>query len=559
MSERTTLTPEFQIGEAALASILAVSVDAIVAMDESQRIVFFNRGAEDVFGWTAEEVIGQRIEMLIPPAKRQDHERQVRDFGRGPVPARRMGDRGAITGLRKNGEVFPAEASITHVLSNGRPVYTAVLRDVGARVRAERERAELLRRAEEARATAERAEKRAAQLAEASEIFASTLDFDATLENLAHFMVPWFADGCIVDVVSGPHASRRLDAIHRSRPVEAHRLLDFGPGDGEPALSAHTVRTGEPLLVPLVEEGTLRPFTRSEEHYRALMALQPTSVLVVPLVARGSTIGALTCLRTDDSPPYDQSDVRLAAELSGRAAVAADNARLYHQARHATRARDDVLGVVSHDLRNPLSAIAMCSSALLESPADPSSTRYLLETIQRSADWMKTLIQDLLDVASLDSGRLSIDRRPMDVRPVLEETRELFGQNAEERGLAIVVEAEGGLPTIAADRGRVLQVLSNLVGNALKFTPSGGRVTLRARAERDHVRLTVSDTGAGIPPDELPHIFDRHWHKQRNARERGTGLGLAIARGLVETHGGRIWAESEPGAGSSFHFTLPIA
>ena len=206
MTERTSLTPDFQIGEAALASILAVSVDAIVAVDESQRIIFFNRGAEECFGWTAEEVIGQRLEMLIPHDRRPHHERQVLEFGHGPVQARRMGDRGAITGLRRNGEVFPAEASITHVLSNGRPVYTAVLRDVSARVRAERERADLLRREQEARATAERAERRAAQLAEASEIFASTLDFDATLENLAHFLVPWFADGCILDVVVGAGA-----------------------------------------------------------------------------------------------------------------------------------------------------------------------------------------------------------------------------------------------------------------------------------------------------------------------------------------------------------------
>ena len=559
MTERTSLTPEFQIGEAALASILAVSVDAIVAVDDSQRIIFFNRGAEECFGWTADEVMGQRLEMLIPHAKRPNHERQVAEFGRSPVQARRMGDRGQITGLRKNGEVFPAEASITHVLSNGRPVYTAVLRDVSARVRAERERAELLRRAEEARAAAEAAQRRAAHLAEASEIFSSTLDFDATLENLAHFLVPWFADGCILDVVVGPQDFRRLDAIHRSRFEEARRLLAFAPTHGQPAISARTIQTGEPVLVPHVEERTLRPFARDDAHYDALMALRPTSFLAVPLVARGTTIGALTCLRTDDSPAYDQADLSLAHEIARRAAMAADNARLYHQAQHATRARDDVLGIVSHDLRNPLSAIAMCSSALLESPADPSSTNYLLETIQRSAEWMKTLIQDLLDVAGLDSGRLSIDRQPLDVRPVLDEATELFEQSAEERGVTLAVDAGAPLHEVHADRGRVLQVLSNLVGNAIKFTPVGGRVTLRARDDGGKVRLTVSDTGSGIPAEELPHIFDRHWHKQRNARERGTGLGLAIARGLVEAHGGEIWAESEPGRGSDFHFTLPVA
>ena len=559
MSERTSLTPDFQIGEAALSSILAVSVDAIVAVDDAQRIIFYNRGAEDVFGWTVDEVLGQRLEMLIPHAKRPNHEQQVQAFGRGPVEARRMGERGSITGLRKNGEVFPAEASITRVLSNGRPVYTAVLRDVSARVRAERERAELLRRAEEARAAAERAERRTAQIAEASEIFSSTLDFHATLENLAHFMVPWFADGCLLDVVAGPSEFRRLEAIHRTRHAEAQRLLEFGPTEGSLAISAHTIRTGEPVLVPVVADETLRPFTRSEEHYEALMALRPVSFLVVPLAARGTIMGALTCLRTDGATPYDASDVTLAAEVARRAALAADNARLYHQAQHATRARDDILGVVSHDLRNPLSAIAMCSGALLESPADASSTQYLLETIQRSADWMKTLIQDLLDVASLDSGKLRIERGAMDVRATLDEACELFEQGAQERQVSLSVEVPEPVPDVQADRGRILQVLSNLVGNALKFTPAGGRITLRAWRREGMVHVTVSDTGSGIPQEELPHIFDRHWHKQRNARERGTGLGLAIASGLVEAHGGRIWAESEPGKGSDFHLTLPIA
>jgi signal transduction histidine kinase len=165
------------------------------------------------------------------------------------------------------------------------------------------------------------------------------------------------------------------------------------------------------------------------------------------------------------------------------------------------------------------------------------------------------LIQDLLDVAKLEAGRLGIDPRPIEVAPVIAEAIDMLQPIAVEKSIRLDVVVADGLPTITADAGRVLQVLSNLVGNAVKFTPAGGRVTIRVEHVAGNVRFCVADTGAGIPPEQLPRIFGRFWQADRSDR-RGIGLGLAIAKGIVEAHGGRISVESRVGEGTSFYFTL---
>jgi PAS domain S-box-containing protein len=561
MSEPTPPSLAAKLGDAALAGILAISVDAVVSVDEEQRIILFNHGAEQIFGYAAEEVIGEPLELLLPERYRRRHRGQVESFGASGVQARRMGERGEIVGLRRNGDEFPAEASITRIEVEGRRIYTAVLRDVTERRRAEQERASLFEREQSARAAAEAAERRSAILAEASALFSSSLDLEATFGSLGHVFVPRLADVVLVDLREPDGRVRRLDVVRRSDMFdrEAEVLRAIVPTPASPGLTGPTLESGEPMLVPELTDARLRAMAPRPAHYRALAALRPRSAMAVPLTARGNTLGAIACVRTIGGPAYDAADLALATELARRAALAADNARLYEQAQRATRARDDVLGIVSHDLRNPLSAISMCASALLEGPADASSSSYLLETIQRSAHWMKVMIQDLLDVASIEAGRLSIERRPLDLVPIVDETVEMFAGSATERRVTLSSSLPPGLPPVNADERRVLQVLSNLVGNALKYTDDGGRIDIVAHPADGVLSVEVRDTGSGIPPEDLPHLFDRFWHKRRDARERGTGLGLAITRGIVEAHGGTVTVESELGRGSAFRFTLPVA
>jgi PAS domain S-box-containing protein len=227
--------------------------------------------------------------------------------------------------------------------------------------------------------------------------------------------------------------------------------------------------------------------------------------------------------------------------------------------RQAVAARDEVVSIVSHDLRNPLSVITMCASALAEDPLSGADTIVdLARTIGQSADWMSTIIQDLLDIARVESGRLELRTERQSLAPVLTRAVEMHHPLAEERGLRIGLDVDPATPLLSFDAARVLQVLANLIGNALKFTPGGGEITVRARSTNAEVLISVADTGRGIAVEDLPMLFDRFWQAHRSDRERGTGLGLAIAKGIVEAHGGAIRVESAPGEGSVFSFTLPV-
>ena len=226
--------------------------------------------------------------------------------------------------------------------------------------------------------------------------------------------------------------------------------------------------------------------------------------------------------------------------------------------RQAIRARDEVVAVVSHDLRNPMGTIAAAAGMLLDIELPPEKERENLEVIVRATERMNRLIRDLLDVARIEGGGLFVEPETVAVGPLVDEAVDLLKPLVHERGLELSKDVEAGLPAVHADRDRVLQVLSNLVGNALKFTEHG-EIRIAARSgDGGGVVFSVSDQGGGIPPEALDHIFDRFWQQNRSDRQ-GAGLGLAIVRGIVESHGGRVWVESRIGEGTTFFFDLPVA
>ena len=227
----------------------------------------------------------------------------------------------------------------------------------------------------------------------------------------------------------------------------------------------------------------------------------------------------------------------------------------YEEARHAVEIREQVLKIVSHDLRNPLSTIAMSSELLLEGAGAEEQRKRQVMIIRRAGDRMNRLVKDLLDVAKLESGHLSIQPRATNLESLLNEAAEMLHPLAAEKSLSLDVRSTGDLPKIDADAGRVLQVLSNLVGNAIKFTPAGGRIMVSARPAGSDIHISVEDTGPGIPPEQLQQIFGAFWQADPSDR-RGIGLGLTISKAIVEAHGGRLWVESTVGKGTVFHFTL---
>lgn len=396
-------------------------------------------------------------------------------------------------------------------------------------------------------------------LAEAGRVLSSSLDYHETLGSLARLLVPRVADWCAIDVRADGGSLQRLVSAHQD-PSRSARLQELHPesASGPEHGTMHVLRTGQSELIGRVSEDTLAEIATDAEAARQLRELGIRSILWVPLPAGGQVLGVLTLALAGEDDPYDLRDVALAEELARRAAVAIDNARLYSASQSAIRARDEVLGVVSHDLRNPLGTIATTADLLLELPLGPAEQRRHLEIIRRSARTAHHLIRDLLDVSQSESGQLSVDPHPADASRLVSEACEAMQPLAAERGQRLTWEVEDRLPLVLADAARIQQVLSNLIGNAIKFVPPDGTIRVLAGAVEGGVRISVLDTGPGIDANDLPHLFDRHWRARKSAH-LGAGLGLAISRGIVEAHRGRIWVESEAGSGAAFHLELPVA
>ena len=357
---------------ALFAGLLAISADAVIALDDQQRIIFFNEGAERIFGFTAADVGGKQLEILLPARFRTAHRGHVQGFGDARGRGRLMGERQHISGLRSNGEEFPCEASIERLEVDGLNVYAAVVRDISARQHTE-------------------------------------------------------------------------DAL-----------------------------------------------------------------------------------------------------------------------RLAVTAREDMLGIVSHDLRNPANAVKMLVRSMLDEEVGnplPSSVTERLTVILQAAEQMDTLIQDLLDTTRLAGGRLRVNLRAADANEIAARSVAALRPLADAGRITLSVALPDALPDISVDPERIAQLLSNLLGNAIKFTPPGGSVTLSADSDGDDILFVVRDTGDGIPADQLAHVFERFYQAPSTDRptiRHGAGLGLPISRGIVEAHGGNIWIESTPGIGTTVRFSLPI-
>jgi PAS domain S-box-containing protein len=536
-SERHRAEQALRASEAKFSGLVSIAADAIISIDDEERIVIFNEGAEQIFGWKRQDILGKPLHLLIPERSRAAHRQHVQDFAAGSSKSRKMGERLELSGLRANGVEFPAEAAISKFDVGGTRLFTVVLRDISERTRAV-------------------AEERL--LSDVSMILASTLDYEEILAKLAALVVGSLCDCCMVDLVANGHV-RSLTVVHRDpgKAAVARALAQMPVDRRRPHLSSTALEERRPTLVTEVTPEYLAANTQSGEHLRALRELGATSLMSLPLVAHDRVLGALILVNT--TRRYESRDLVFAQELAHRASLAVENARLYRSAQRATAARDDVLGVVAHDLRNPLNTILLQADLLgLSAREAEGPARAPADVIRNAAMRMNRLIQDLLDVASLDEGHLAIARDRVGSRDVVRDAVDAASPVAARSSLALSIEITTDLPDTWGDRGRILQVLDNLIGNAIKFTPSGGRITVGAAPRPGEVLFWVEDTGAGISAECAPHLFDRFWQADQ-ADRRGAGLGLAIAKGIVDAHGGRIWVESAIGIGTTFCFTIPVA
>ncbi|MBI2216310.1 MAG: GAF domain-containing protein [Candidatus Rokubacteria bacterium] len=735
---------QLRASESRFRALLESAPDAIVIVDRLGHVVLVNGQAETLFGYRREELIGASVEMLLPEHLREVH-RQHRAAYSAEPRTRELGRGILLSARRKDGTRFPAEISLSPFETEEGLLITAVVRDISERRRAEVERAALIRE-QTARAEAEAAHRRMAFLAEASTVLSASLDYPATLKSVARLVVPYLADWCAVDVLRDDRTLQRLAIAHLDPERErfAQEWFERHPISMSARYGIPNVlRTGKPELWTHVPDTVLERSAGSAEELAALRALGLRSVMIVPLATRDRLLGTITFVTAESERTYGEADQVLAEDLTQRAALAVDNARLYREAEWArTRAEaagqrlrnlqavteaalahlsldelfaellgritravgvdtaaillldddratlrlraargledalgrgitiplgrgfagriaaerrpivihdvasadvlnpviheqkvrvllgaplmigDAVLGVlhvgalddrrftdddvqllqlvadrvalaidratvyqaerrarrdaeaanrmkdefvatVSHELRTPLTAILGWARLLRSGRyALPPEAAAPLETIERNARAQARLVDDLLDVSRIITGRLRLDLRPTDLGGVIEAALDAVRPAAAAKAIALESSLDPSATAVLGDPNRLQQIVWNLLTNAVKFTPDGGRVALEVRRHGSRALVVVRDTGKGISAEFLPYIFERFRQEDSTATRAhgGLGLGLAIVRHLAEMHGGTVHAASPgDGLGSTFTVALPLA
>jgi PAS domain S-box-containing protein len=526
--------------EAKLSGIISVAADAIISIDPDQRITSFTRGAESVFGYAREEVLGRDLGMLLPARTRDKYRQRVAGLVAEPDVTRQPSD-GQVTimAVRKSGEEFSAEATISKLTVGRMTLLTVAIRDVTERERIEMERM---------------------VLSEAGAVLSSSLDYRQTLRTLGELVVRHIAQVCIINMIEADATVRLLTVAHAD-PTKAAACESLAKLSTDPRhlLTQSALETKQPQLFGDIGSEFLESAAHDEEHVRVLRELALRSALVVPLLSGESVLGALV-LASSLPHQFGVRDIGLATELARRAALALDNVRLYEAEKRATQARDEVLGIVAHDVRSPLQLILLSAQMLqrkLPKDSDAKCQEYVAN-IMRAVNRADQLIRDLLDVSCMEAGALTLACAVVATKPLVTNVLNSLQMLASQASIQLRLETDEELPDICADQNRLLQVLENLIGNAIKFTSPGGFITIAAIRVPGEVQFSVEDTGAGIPENSLPYVFDRFWQAE-GASRRGAGLGLPICKCIIEAHGGRIWAESTLGHGTSVFFTIPTA
>jgi signal transduction histidine kinase len=389
-------------------------------------------------------------------------------------------------------------------------------------------------------------------LATASQVLASSFELAEPLRRVAQLAVARLADVALIDLLGEKGDLNRVARVSgEGGRADAPATTAIAPEDL--ALLRRVLSSGRPILLAKNAAAGFTPGRAGN------FALGAKSLMLLPLMSAKGPVGVLTLVSLKSARRFGGSDLALAEELAARIGTAVERAQLYNEAREAVQARQDILAFVSHDLKNSLMSLFLNVEMLTRSAPHDERRRgwKQLERIRRGITQMQRMIEDLLDVGSIESGRLAIDSREHEIGELFEDAVEMSAALIQDKRIEIKIETPPPPFKVRCDRERMMQVFSNLIGNAVKFVPERGTIVLSAAASGASALVAVRDSGPGIPPARLPHLFQRYWQADETAR-KGRGLGLFITKGIVEAQGGVIWAESQVGTGSTFFITLPL-
>lgn len=395
-------------------------------------------------------------------------------------------------------------------------------------------------------------------LADASDVLLRSLDHDEILKAIARLAVGFLAEWCVIEVVDDTGRCRQTIATH-ANPTKQPLVEQLGRTymvamDSRP-FSIDVLRTGRASLFVEVTPDTIAAATRDSEQASLIREIGIASAVVVPLIARGQLLGALS-LAHGCPKYYDLRKLEVAMDFARRAAYAIDNARLFQSAQDASRAKDDFLATISHELRQPLAA-CLGALSMMKTRKDRAIGEHARDVLERQIMQMARLVEDLLDASQVVRGHVALRPELIDLVEIVQQAVDTVRPTTEERQQNLMVSAPAAPQRVNADPARLLQVFVNVLSNAAKYSGPGGAIRVLVECDTDHALVRVQDTGQGIAAKDLPHIFDL-FVRASSEQHGGFGIGLAVARRLIEQHGGAIEARSGgPGQGSEFVIRLP--
>jgi PAS domain S-box-containing protein len=496
------------------------------------RILWANEAELKLLGYSRSEYIGRHIaDFYEDPSEIEDILRRLRANEELRDYEARM--------VARDGSIRHVAISSNALIENGRIVRTRCFtRDITDSKRIDQENAFLL---------------------EASTVLNRSLDYDAKLRELATLIVPRLADWCAIDIATDATLYERATTAHADSTRTNDIPTPHPLAANDPVRSVLT--TGRRQLFADLDQ-IAAAYAFDGEQLHDLTRLETRCQMIVPMTLNGRHLGAITLAMSESGRTFAQTDLALATELARRAAVALENAHLYHLAQTANRTKDEFLATLSHELRTPLTAILGWARLLTMGGLDAETSRTAFETIERSARTQTSLIDDLLDLSRIVTGKLTLQSDLVDLPSVIDSALQTVRLAAEAKNIQFEIGGLSERAIVTGDATRLQQIAWNLISNAIKFSPAGGSISVRLLRSADHARIVVQDKGAGIAPEFLPHVFEpfRQGDGGSTRNHGGLGLGLAIVKYLAELHGGSVAASSEgPGCGAAFIVTLPLA